>query len=125
MFWSLRCATVHFWLRPSKTPFRLGYVQELVHGWPFVRVRWPGAAHEVSRRFLDLGIVAGAVPDVHEESQSLPNLLLVSRRHSAKGAPRVSFGSALCLDPFGKGFMRPLHKSNFRAFFSTTGSRAS
>ena len=36
VFWSLRCAIVHFWLRPSKRPFLLVYVQELAHRWPFV-----------------------------------------------------------------------------------------
>ena len=77
---------------------------------------WPGAAFDGFRRFLDLGIVAGAVLTFTKESRSLLNLLLVSRRHSAKGAPRVSFGSSLSLDPCGKAFMRLRHKGNFRAF---------
>ena len=60
--------------------------------------------------------MAGAVLTFTKESRLVLNLLLVSRRHSAKGAPRVSFGSSLSLHPRGKALMRPLHKANFRAF---------
>ena len=60
--------------------------------------------------------MAGADFTFTKESRLVLNSLLVSRRHSAKGAPRVSFGSSLSLDPCGKAFMWLRHKGNFRAF---------